>query len=326
MVNNKEALILNILNLFLILLVFLFLIIGSYFLYLNIPGEPRELEVVVGEEINEIGNQKFSGVKQFYPNMKFNHNKISYMIYPDCNEKKTEGVKKAFGILSNKVSLISFYETLENPDVEIKCSEENKDFIKEDYFIAGEGGAKEIIQSGKYNIINSGVIFLYEDHHFGNLNCNYPSVELHELMHVFGFDHSKDKKSLMFPYLESCDQKLDQSIIDELKRLYSEQNLPDLHFENISVLKKGRYLNFNLTIKNFGTVEAEDVTFSILDDGSIAGVQEVGDLKYGGGIFIKIRNFKLVHKNPSEIVFVIDSKDKIREMNEDNNVAYVELD
>ena len=75
-------------------------------------------------------------------------------------------------------------------------------------------------------------------------DCSYPNVELHELLHVLGFDHSENKKSIMYQLIESCDQILDQSIINQLKLLYAEENLPDLYFDKINVIKKGRYLPF----------------------------------------------------------------------------------
>ena len=92
------------------------------------------------------------------------------------------------------------------------------------------------IDNGRRRHFICSIIYLYANPQ-NSLNCNWPATELHELMHVFGFNHSMDSNSLMYPYLTSCNQKLDNSIIEELIRLYSIPNLPDLYFENISAIK-----------------------------------------------------------------------------------------
>ena len=89
---------------------------------------------------------------------------------------------------------------------------------------------REIVQTGRYNVITNGTVLLYKE--TNAQNCDWANVELHELIHVFGFGHSNNSNSLMYPYLENCNQKLDDSIIKELTRLYSEENLADLYFDN----------------------------------------------------------------------------------------------
>jgi hypothetical protein len=290
-----------------------------YLLYINMPGTPQTMNPILIHPPN-LTNNSLDGVSQFYPNMKFNHKNISYEIDPLCSEDKKKRVIAAFEYLSNEVDKIVFNENL-NSDIEISCSELKKD-IEGDYFIAGEGGAREIVDTGRYNIINKGVISLYENPH-GSIKCDWPNIELHELMHVFGFEHSTDKNSIMYPFMESCDQKLDSSIITELNKLYSEENLPDLYFEQLNVTKKGRYLDFNLTIRNSGSVTAKGVTFSILDEGKTVDTFNLDEVKYSGGIIFTVENFNLIHRNPSEIRFVIDESNKIKEIDEENNVAIV---
>ena len=297
-------------------LILIALAVIIYFIYLNFPfgAEGLDLDIENLPELEGIGESE-----QFYPNMKFNHNSISYKIDTACSDEKKERMIEAFNELSNKVGLISFYSVFENPDIEVSCSEYTKQ-IPGDYFIAGEGGAREIIQTGRYNIINDGIILLYGNPH-GFYKCDWANIELHELIHVFGFDHSTDKNSLMYPYLNSCDQRLDTSIINTLKDLYSEKNLPDLYFKDINVIKKGKYLDFNLTVKNSGAIDAKDVSFAVLDDGQLVKTFGLNDLIFGGGMRVEIQNLKLIHKNPKEIQFVIDKDDLIKEIDEENNIA-----
>ncbi len=312
----------------LFLLIFLLsialLVYALYTIYLNIPKDPVSLDVIINEGDKNFTYEKTS---QFHPNMKFNHNDISYFINYDCDETKTNQAKEAFRIFSEKIEYISFIQVPENADIEVICSPNGKQqsSSEKDYFIAGEGGAKEIVQVGKYNIITNGTILLYK-YPDDYPKCETPNIELHELVHVFGFGHSEDKKSLMNPYLVSCDQVLDGYIIDELKRLYSEKNLPDLYFEDISAVKKGRYLDFNLTVKNSGDIDAENVNLTILEDGEVIETRDLKELKFGAGIFMSVENLKLIHLNPKKITFIIDRDNEIDEINEKNNLAEIKFD
>jgi hypothetical protein len=314
-----------ILVLFIILVILLIAKI-DLFSYFSYYSEPQNLNATI-QSLPELKNSSFGGVYQFYPNMKFNHNNISYLIHSDCPDDKKTRMIQAFDLLSSKVGVINFLSNSEypNPDIEVFCSlQEKLTPGKTDFFIAGEGGAKEIVPTGRYNVINHGVILLY-----GNpqnaIKCNFPNTELHELIHVFGFDHSKDEKSLMYPYLKSCSQELDISIINELTSLYSQDNLPDLYFDNVSAVKKGRYLDFNITIRNSGDTTAKDVSYSVLDDGKVVETKKIDDLKLGAGIMLSVINFKLLNTNSKEIRFVIDYYNNISEIDKSNNIAVLKF-
>lgn len=322
MIENRKA---GIINFFLIVLlivcIVVFLVLG-YIYYQNLPGEPVNGTIDLEKPASEIPN---SPVNQFYQNMKFNHNQISYQIDSNCELTKTEKMTRALKEISDNVPEISFYQSSENPDIEFSCTEKSKDSVAgKEYFVAGEGGAKEIIQTGNYNVITNGVVLLYGNPN-NALKCDFPNVELHEIMHVFGFNHTTDKNSLMYPYLESCDQKIDQKIIDELKRLYSEKNLPELYFDSVLAIKKGRYLDFNITIKNSGVIDANDVNYSIYDEGKLIESRKIGDLKFGGGVYLQVQNLKLLNRDSKQVSFVIDSANLIDEMNKSNNEAVVKF-
>ncbi len=306
---------------FITLLISLFY--ALYLLYINIPGEAVKLDVFIKNIESEKLNLENSQISQFYDNMKFNHNKISYKIDNNCVDEKIFRMENAFIDISKKIPKISFIKINGEADIDIICNNNFREDIQENTFIAGEGGAKEIIPTGKFNIILKGIIYLYDENKKRVKKCDYPNVEVHELMHVFGFDHSENKNSLMYYYLDNCDQKLDDLIISELIRLYSLENLPDLYFENISVIKRGRYLDFNLTIKNSGSISAENVSLIIFDEDEIAERNNIGNVSFGSGIFIETKNFKLIRRNPKSISFVIDYDNFIKEFEEKNNFALI---
>ena len=325
----------------------LFLFLG-YYLYMNLPRDSEQLNAsFVQDNLNIIpSDTNFSEVNQFYPNIKFNHNNITYSLDPDCSTEKVDRMLKAFDEISTEVGVINFSQVDSNPDqgeinvspetsnptqttqgfadIEISCSGSGVSSMNKDYFVAGEGGAKEVVLAGRYNVIKGGMILLYDDQK-NSIKCDEPKVEIHELMHVLGFNHSTSEGSLMYPLLKSCNQRLDTSIINELKRLYSQDNLPDLYFENVSIIKKGRYVDFNLTIKNSGDVDAPDVSYSIFDDNESVESHDIGNISYGAGIVVQMENLKLIRLNPSEISFVIDSNNSIDELDKKNNIATVKL-
>ena len=156
------------------------------------PGAtPIEIETSI---INKIENavSEISEVKKIrshsYDN--FGYVFVEFLISSDINNKVNE--------LKDKVGIISFYSVADNPDIEISCSDTTRYSTEKDTIIPGEGGTKGSIQTGKYTVITSGIILLYGDKR--NIECDWPIVELHELLHAFGFDHSPDKNSLMFQY------------------------------------------------------------------------------------------------------------------------------
>ena len=322
---KSQSVLSRVFNFFLIVIILSLILTIAYFLYLNIPREPKNLNV----EINSFKETELLNleVKQFYSNMKFNHNEISYTIEDSCEENKKQKMMLAFEELVKKVDLISFYPVAENPDIEIACSKNSgiTEAEQEKHFIAGEGGARKIIKTGRFNIVTEGVILLY-DSGLKTIDCEYPNVELHELMHVFGFDHVNDKRSLMYPYIESCDQVLDLNIVEQIKELYSQENLADLYFENLTAVKKGRYIDFNVTVRNSGSIDSENVVLSILDNEEIVEESDLGALKFGSGISLQTQNLKLIHLNPEKISFIIDKENKIKEIDEKNNLVDVKID
>ncbi len=296
---------------------------AGYIVYNDIYGKPQNLSVILPPDSND-SNEYYGDVKQFNKNMKFNHNLILVKFF-DCTLDEEARMGKAFEIITNETGIITFKKTNENPDIEILCSEASKQTDNQDseYFIAGEGGAKEIIQTYKYNVIVLGSVLLYNSQDKG-LKCTNPTIELHELIHVFGFDHSPNPKSLMYPYLSSCDQKLDSSIVSELKRLYSQPNLPDLYFDSFSQpIKKGRYIDLNFSIKNLGTIDAENATFSILENNQVIETHTLGTIRFGAGILMNMENIRLKSSNPEKISIIIDYENKLKELDKNNNIAEI---
>ncbi len=143
---------------------------------------------------------------------------ISYKFsseYP-CYYERRERVVEAFNIIEKDTeNIISFIEVPEKGKIEIKCLLE-----LETEYASGFGGP-EYYEDGE--IIN-GEIELYAPDPINFVQCeSYPVTEVHEILHVFGFDHFNSPNSIMYHGGEDtiiC-TKIDKEIIGCLKNIYS---------------------------------------------------------------------------------------------------------
>ena len=299
--------------------------IAGYLLYLEIPRESQELNI---QEINtssglseniditEFNENKSIETPQFYKNMRFNHNNISYNINSECSDEKQEKMILGFQEIQRRVGIIRFYKTSEElADIKVYCSEDSIE-KNENVFIVGEGGPSSIINSSLYPVIEGGTILLYK-----SSKCDEPLTEIHELMHVFGFDHINDTKNILNPYLD-CKQELSQEHINKLIELYSVEPLPDLYFENANATISGRYLSFDVSVKNQGLINAKDVFLKIYSEDKFIEEFELGEIKFGAGKRFYVKNLKLPALSINKIKLKIISENN--ELIENNNIINLE--
>jgi hypothetical protein len=293
-----------------IFLIFLFVLLGIaiylvYQMYLEVIAEPEEFKVDMEKE------RSFYSNSQFYPNMRFNHRRIGYVIQEGCKKEKIERVEEAMEKLSNPTP-ISFYPG--KGEIIIEC-EEKEEEIEEEYFIAGEGGPVRIINTSQFYIIEEGKILLF----YEESKCNNYNVELHELLHVFGFKHSENKNSIMYN-TTSCYQGLTKDIIDDLNKLYSIKELPDFEFTNVKAEKIGGRLNFEVEVRNQGLIMGNAKLELWLDEKFKE--FDLKDIDYGEGKIFEAKNVKLPSRNIESITFKLEGGE---ELNSNNNIANLRL-
>ncbi len=226
---------------------------------------------------------------------------------------------EAFEIFSNKMGIISFYQGADrNADILVGCS---NDYIEvgENLFAAGEGGPSRIINSSWFKVIEKGKISLYNDP-----QCDYPIVEVHELLHVFGFDHVSNPKSAMYN-TSSCDQRITPDMISIINKLYSIEPLPDATVGKLCVIKRGKYLDFNITVLNNGLIDIENIFLDIVAEGKKVKQIDLDDIKIGSGRTLVVTNLKLPSVNIEVIDFVLDRDDIVAELDENNNLVQMTL-
>lgn len=279
-----------------------------YSLYLNLPFSINQEERFIHLNYSSSLQESYAEKMQFYPNMRFRTLPISFGFDPECSQRRHENVKNAFTLLEEK-TILKFEPRENKPEVFIECSEKYKD--EEGLFIAGHGGPKVIINSTQYSVILKGTIKLFSE------SCDY-NVELHEILHVLGFDHSTNSNSIMYN-VSSCDQQLTEDIINELNRLYRIESLPDLYFQNIDSFKKGRYLNINFAVINQGLVDASNFKVVLFADESRIDEFVIEGIEIGAGKVISAQNLRLPSHRIQSLSLVIDENNSIKELNEDNN-------
>ena len=280
------------------------LLIGLLFFYYFIP---LKRVVFAPEEMNS----NFSLVKksdmQFYPNMRFPYSNISYRM-SDCNLKKQNDMELAFSILGN-LTLLDFYSVEENEDIFVTCDEKLR--YDGDYFIAGEGGPTEIINATNFNVIFQGEILLIEDS-----DCPNPNIALHELLHVFGFKHSENPNNIMYN-ITRCEQTISEDIISLLNDLYSVPNYPDLVLKDVSVLKKGSFLDINVSVMNYGLKDSGDFVVGVYSEDSLIKELNFEAIEIGSGRATFVKNI-FTMKPIDEIEIVIETD--FPEIDEENKI------
>lgn len=299
-----------------ILIIILIILAGLSFymlynLYLDNFSNSENLRLF--KPIINTSQPSYESELQFYSNMRFNHNELSYKIGSECSEEKINNMKSAFSFLRNKTSLI-FLEN-EKADINISCGEQ---YSKEDLFVAGDGGPSSFVDTGVSNVILQGKIILFYKESCGD------NIELHELLHVFGFKHSDNPNSIMYN-ITKCNQVVTDDIINEINKLYSQKALPDLFFENISAVKHGRYLDINFTIKNQGLINADKILVEVDADNEKVKDLDFGEIEFGAAKLANIKNIELQSRNIDKIEVYIDKGNVINELNKDNNKAELVL-
>ena len=294
-----------------VILLFVIIIFSLGFAYKNLPQEPIQMKAseITPESIAIID---YGTTPVFSENMRFNHNNISYYIKKECTEIRRNKMIEAFNLFEEKMEIISFYEVEKNADIDIECSD-NSISLGNHLFAAGEGGPSKIINTSLFKIIEKGDILLYKDS-----KCDRPVIELHELGHVFGFNHSTNPNNIMYNTSE-CKQKISQDVIKLIKKLYSIKALPDAFIDKLTATKQGRYLNFNITILNKGLFGIDSISLTIVADGKKVRTIELGNIDIGYGRTLEAKNTKLPSRNIEKIDFIIDEENNVEELNENNN-------
>ena len=274
-----------------ILIIFLFLSAINLFIISYIKTGTSFIPVTLGSIPENITS--YNGTLQFYPNMLFNHKNLSYKIQQTCELEKKLNTRQAFHAIEIKTqNLLTFYEADSNEDILIECNQTNEQYElgkKEAFFVAGEGGPDKAVSTGMSWVIEHGKVLLYYPR---NKECMSYNIELHELLHVFGFKHSDNKYSIMYNVSE-CNQVMSDDIINEFLRLYNLPELADVYIANISAVKRGMYIDFNIEVRNQGIRGATNATLFLSSENKQIKSFSLEDIGYGEGKILEVENVRI---------------------------------
>lgn len=210
---KNKSLIKTIILIFLILLVFYY---GARY-YGNNKNSfnnyfNNSLEKII-EKYDDVVTSNPKEDKLHWRNMPVTFNFVEQNLYSNikCQDHQIKRVKQAFiEIESETRGVVLFKEIASGGDIEIYC-----------YGSTGEGGYMTSGEGGYEaygNEITRGTLNFYT-----HRNCGvWPDVEIHEILHVFGYGHINDEWSIMNPIASHCDLgKIDEEIINDLIETYS---------------------------------------------------------------------------------------------------------
>ena len=157
---------------------------------------------------------------------------------------------------------------------------------------------------------------------YKNERCKETKLALHEILHVLGFDHNNNPKSIMYP-VTGCDQTLDLYIINEINRLYSQDSLPDLAILKVDANKTYYGASFKISVINLGYVDAKETRVEIFAGQSRVANYSLGILLPGMTSTLEVKNLK-IPKSTSSLKFYTTYNDS-KELHLDNNLAEIFL-
>ena len=283
--------------------IFIFIAISLLIIYWFIPFNTIEFNSGPSHS-NFTLNSNDSTDMQFYSNMRFPSNEISYTIAEDCTLQKQKDMKEAFRIIEEN-TILKFYES-EKQEIEINCDQ--REYIEKGMFIAGEGGPSNITKTDKFSVILNGQILLIKDS-----QCPKPNVATHELLHALGFDHSTNPNNLMYNF-SKCSQTIGEEIPILINGLYSTPTQPDPSITEVIATMQGKYLDTNITIKNQGLKKSEPAILEIRAGDKIIKEIEINSLEIGYGTLISIQNIWVakisIEELEYELIYSFEELDK----------------
>lgn len=225
------------------IILFIIILTISYFSIFN--NEDKK------DEFDDEENDQFSHIKEIH----LTHTPVTYSLDVNTSEYyrldlnktiyrtdttdeyKIKRIQWAFDLIENSTEgLIAFKEVNreDNPDItiygvpDVYCYGENETYDGREGFAGPENYTNN-------KIINSTVVFCATGYYLGDNvgfsweyeECeSFPIVELHEILHAFGFGHTvNNNKEVMYPLkfrIKSCEiNEIDPQIISCLKYIYS---------------------------------------------------------------------------------------------------------
>jgi hypothetical protein len=297
------------------ILFFTVLILGLstavYVLWMNAPQPIKTYQ----EYVSNYSPVIISNESQFFPNMRYENRKISYQIASSCSQEKVSNIENAFNIISEK-TILRFYKLESNAQINISCPNKNIEPDSKGYFVAGEGGKPTYVKTNYYTVMFSSEMEIYTSE-----VCKTPQIAIHEILHTLGFSHTANPDSVLYP-ISSCNKEIDQSIVDEINKLYKADSLIDLEIEKVNATRQGAYFNISISISNQGLKDSAGSTLTIGTEKGAVKDFNLGSMPIGSRRDNSITNLRIDSK-AKILTFHLESPES--ELTLINNEARISL-
>lgn len=192
--------------------------------------EDGELRVIVTEEELESFDiekiDSFFGIEEPH----WGYMPLTYRI-DNCIERQTNLTRLAFEKIEFETGyIVDFEETSENPDILIYCDPTisgNEELTIAEAFPYVDPYFENLIAYADITFYGQGGICL----------TGYPALEVHEILHTFGFEHSPFNQNIMAPYSADYSRKCETTKIDDeyvscLRYIYSNGEIGECSIKN----------------------------------------------------------------------------------------------
>lgn len=172
------------------------------------------------EGLKQVEEDLFSGVDKLH----WGHMPITYSFSNYATERQTDLVRKAFLTIENEThNKIKFKEVQEESDIIIYFKERvwsrYEDTILGEALFKTSYLNKNLITSGEINFYGQGMVCL----------TGYPALEVHEILHLFGFENDPLLDKIMSEYSSDSSSKckikeIEKRYVECLKQIYSNES------------------------------------------------------------------------------------------------------
>lgn len=266
-----------------------------------------------------------------FSNLRWNHMPIS--VYIDVRTAGKESFpldfKLALDNWKEATNGVISFELKEAKDADMTV-EWVKKLKSESLDAAGNTDIKFLNQTS-FKILTKADIQLLnevESKELGDLDMT--NLAVHEIGHALGLGHNDAEDSIMNPILRIPSKEikaLTQQEIQPLLDTYKTPPKPDLYIASNATVtkildkrlfKENYYINAVITIENIGLVDSTNATLLIKADDMVVREDNMPEMPIGA-IFTRTYVYQPVAGNFSSVEIIIDSENRIGELDETNN-------
>lgn len=136
----------------------------------------------------------------------WSHMPVTYSYNADCIGPLIPRIEQAFSIIEDRTNNnVSFSQENSSADIDFICHKEGNARASLDYS-ATEHTLGLTTTNIENNLINHTIIEFWSVSNttYPKSCYSFPRLELHEILHAFGFEHNNNPYSIMYPLEEGC--------------------------------------------------------------------------------------------------------------------------